>query len=229
MRLARPRAVQAAAGGATPAFVQANTATSGSSEVASQDVSLLSPATAGSLIVVAGNSDATISTPSGFALGEDAVNASGLYLWWKIAAGGEQTVALVPSVTRPVAGAIAEYTGVAAVSPADQTAAATSAGSSTTGPIGAGATGTTTQAVELVIALTGPHSFPDSAAPTSPTWTNSYTGRAATATTFATSSRNSAVFLAELVVSSTGAQSTDTSWTNSAFDWGAVVVTFKGA
>jgi hypothetical protein len=217
--------VQASA--VVPAFVQSKSASSGSSEVASLDITLDTGATAGHLIVVGGCSDATLTAPSGFSTGASAINAQGLCLWYKIAAGGETALTATPSVSRPVALVAAVYSGITGTSPADQTASANSAGSSTTGPIGAGATGTTTQASELVVAVTGPHSYPDSAAPTSPTWSNGYTGRAAAASTFATSSRNSAVFIADLVVAATGAQQTDTSWTNSAFDWGAVVVTFK--
>lgn len=229
MRFARPRSVQAASGGATPTFVQASSANSGTAQVASQDVTLSAPATAGNLILVAGNSDATLSTPSGFTAGPNVVYAAGFYLFYKVAAGGETTVTLTPSVNRTVAGGILEYSGIAASSPLDATASASNTGSSTAGPVTAGSTGTTAQSVELVIALTGPHSFPDSAGPNSPSWTNSYTNRVSTATSFATGSQNCALFVAELVVSSTGAQSTSTSWTNSAQDWAAIVATFKGA
>jgi len=215
--------------GALPAFEQGAANDSGTAEVASLDVTLPSPATANRLIVVVGNSDATISTPAGFSVGGSAINAQGLYLFYKVAAGGETAITLTPSVTRPVVGAILEYSGVLSVSPADQNVSATNTGSSTTGPVSAGTTGSTSQASELVVAVTGPHSFPDSATPTSPTWTNSYTNRFTRATTFTTNSRNSAIFVSDLVVSSIGTQTTSTSWTNSAPDWGAIIVTFKGA
>lgn len=227
MRLpVRPRSVPAPAT-ITPAFVQAATANSGTSQVASQGVTLSGGATAGNLLLVAANSDATVTGPGGFTLAGSEVVTAGLYLWWKIAAGGETTFTVTPSVSDTVAVAALEYSGIA-TSPVDATAAAASSGS-TVGPVTAGATGTTAQAVELVIAVTGPHSFADSLPPTSPTWTNSYTNRASTASAFATNAVNVALFVAELVVSTVGTQSTSTSWTNSANDWGALVVTFKGA
>jgi hypothetical protein len=215
--------------GAAPAFVQGATADSGAAEVASLDVTLGVGAAAGNLLVAFGNSDATIATPSGFSVGDSAINNAALYVWWKIAAGGETTVTLTPSVTRPVVGAVLEYSSIAAVSPKDVSVTATGAGP-TTGPVSAGTTSATSQASELVVAATGPHSFSSAARPASPTWTNSYTTRASGSTAFvATAGRNAALFVGELIVSSVGAQTTATSWTNSADDWGAIICTFKGA
>lgn len=222
----RPRSVPAPVT-ITPTFVQAKTANSSTSSVASQAVTLDTGATAGNLLLVAANSDATLTAPSGFSLAESEVSTAGLYLWWKIAAGGETTFTVTPSVSDTVAMVALEYSGIAA-SPVDVTADDSAVGS-TVGPVTAGATATTAQAVELVIAVTGPHSFADSAAPTSPTWTNSYTTRGSTASAHATNAINVAVFVGELVTSSAGAQSTSTSWTNSANDWGALIVAFKGA
>lgn len=175
---------------------------------------------------MAANSDATLSTPSGFTLVTSKVAAAGLYLWYKIAAGGETTFSTNPSVSDTVAMAALEYTGIAA-SPVDVTASDSSIGS-TVGPVTAGATAATAQASELVIAVTGPHSFSDSVVPNSPTYTNSYVNRVDTATTHATNAVNAGLFVAEKVVSATGAQSTSVSWTNSANDWGALIATFKG-
>lgn len=227
MRLSRPRSVPASS--AAPAFVRAASASSGAASVASQDVVLPGPATAGNLLVVCGSSDAPLTAPSGMAVAAQAVNAQALYLWWRIAAGGETTFTATPSVSRPVALVAGEWSGIAAASPVDRTASATSAGSSTAGPVSAGTTAATTQPVELVLAATGPHTYPDSAAPTAPTWSAGFTGRAAAATTFATNTQNAACFLADLVVTEVGAQSTATSWTNSAFNWGAVIATFRAA
>jgi hypothetical protein len=222
--LVRPQPVAA-----LPAFVQAAVADTGNTEPASLDVVLGAGATAGNLIVIAANSDATLTPPAGFATAASAVSAQGCYCFWKIAAGGETTLTVTPSVGRPMALVAAEYSGIA-VSPVDQTASNSATGSSTAGPVSAGTTGTTLQAVELAIAVTGPHSYSSPSPPGSPTWTNSYTGRGAAASALvATAGRNSAVFLADLVLLSTGTTTTSTSWTNSSQDWGAVIATFKGA
>lgn len=223
--LVRPQAASV-----LPAFVQSAVADTANTEPASLDVVLGAGATAGNLILIGANSDATLTPPAGFATAASAINAQATYLFWKIAAGGETTLTVTPSVGRPVALVAAEYSGITAVSPVDQSASASSVGASTAGPVSAGATSSTVQAVELVVAVTGPHSYSSPSPPGSPTWTNSYTGRGAAASALvATAGRNSAVFLADLIVSSTGAQSTSTSWTNSAQDWGAVIATFKGA
>jgi hypothetical protein len=224
----RPRSVPAAAS-ATPTFVQVKYADSGSATVASQSVTLDAAATAGNLLVVAANSDATITTPSGYSLGEQAVNAAGLYLFFKIASGGETGVTCTPSVTDTIAVTMLEYSGITASSPLDVTATSNAQGVGGAGPVSAGTTATLAQAVELVVAVTGPHSFTNLSIPTSPTWTNGYTSRAAGGTGYATGAQNSALFVADLVTSGTAGQTTATSWTNSAQDWGAVIVTFKGA
>lgn len=218
--------VRPPAAGPAPGLVQSAYADSGSATVATQAVTLPGPATAGNLLVAVGASDATIATPAGYALLVSAVNASAVYIWWKIAAGGETGVTLTPSVTDTCCVALLEYSAIAA-SPADQSATATGTGG-TVGPVSAGATGTTSQASELVVAAVNPASFTAGAPPNSPTWTNGYTSRAGGATTFGTTAQNQALFVADLVVSSVGAQSTSASWTNSANAWGAVVATFKG-
>lgn len=223
----RPRATSAA-GPVTPAFVQAAYADSAAATTSSQAVTLSAGATAGNLLVGIGSSDATITTPSGFTLFDSAVNANACYIWWKIAVGGETSISLVPSVADTVCGVLLEYSGVAA-SPVDAGVHSSAVGVSTAGPVSAGTTGATVQAVELVIAATAPHSFTNIGVPTGPSWTNSYVARAGGGTVFATGAQNSALFVAELVTSSTGTQSTATSWTNQAQDWAAVIATFKGA
>lgn len=212
-----------------PTFVQGAVADTGSTEPASLDVVLSSAATAGNLIVVAGNSDATLTGFSGSSVAASAINAQGCYLFYKVAAGGETTLTITPSVARPIALVAAEYSGVVTSSPADQTVTATGAGSTTTGPVSAGTTGTTVQASELVLAVTGPHGYPNTNLASSPVWSGGYTSRGQAASAFGTNSRNSAVFLGELVVSAVGTQTTSTTWTNGASDWGAIIATFKGA
>jgi hypothetical protein len=214
---------------AVPAFVQSASANSGGTEVTTQNVTLAAPATAGNLLVMSANCDSTIPAPSGFTLAVSAINAQACYLWYKTATGGETTIAVAPTVARVVVAGIAEYSGIAA-SPLDATA--TNTGTvSTSGPVSAGSTGSTAQAAELVVAVTGPHGgFVSATAPTSPTWTNSYVNRVADNTADSVNpGRNAALFMADLVVAATGTQSTSTSWTNAASDWGAVIATFKGA
>src|SRR6187402_1779411 len=106
----RPRSVAAAAA-VTPAFVQVKAAASPDAQVANLSVTLDTAATAGNLLVAAACSDATLTGPSGFSLGEDAVDAQGAYIWWKTAAGGETTLTVTPGVSRPVALVVAEYSG----------------------------------------------------------------------------------------------------------------------
>lgn len=229
MRLpVRPRSVPAAAT-VTPAFVQAKSGASPDAQVASLTVTFDTAATAGNLLVAAGCSDATLTGPSGFTLAEDAVDAQGAYLWWRIAAGGETGLTITPGVNRPVALVIAEYSGITASSPVDQTAFATNSGAPTVSA-SPGTSGTTAQAVELVVAMIGLHSFADNAQPTSPSWTNSYTNRGTAVSAYTTTgSQNSGVILADLVTSSVGTQTSTATWTNSCQDFGAVLATFKGA
>lgn len=227
--MARPRTVTAPAA-APPALVQSKYADSGSSVVASQNVVFDTGASAGNLIVGLGVSDATLTTSgiTGLATAAFAVNVNGVYVWWKIAAGGETTLTLTPSVSDTVCAGLLEYSGIAAASPVDVTKTANGTGS-TVGPVSAGSTDATAQAVELIIALTGLASFSAGNPPGSPNWSGGYTGRLAGATTFATGAQNQALFAADLITSSTGAQTTDVTWTNSANAWAAILVAFKGA
>src|SRR5258706_9100851 len=125
LRWLSPSALVQASSGIVPAFVQSAYADSGSAAVASQNVSLPTPATAGNLVLGFGSSDATL-TPSGISgmsVAASSVNLSGVYIWWKTAAGGEQTLTLTPSVSDTVCAGIIEYSGGAA-SPLDATAPA---------------------------------------------------------------------------------------------------------
>jgi hypothetical protein len=178
--------------------------------------------------VVCGSSDATLTTPDGLAAAVSAINNQACYLWWAIAAGGETTFTTTPSISDSVAMAALEYSGIAA-SPLDQTVSATGT-TTTAGPVGPGTTAATAQAVELVVAAVGPHSYSGSLLPSSPSWSGGFTGRTAGATADTVNTgRNVALFVADLVTSSTGTQTTTVSWTNAANDWGAVLATFEGA
>lgn len=224
----RPRSVPAAVT-VTPAFVQVKSAASPDAQVASLSVTLDTGATAGNLLVAAACSDATLTAPSGFALAEDAVDAQGAYIWWKTAAGGETTLTVTPGVSRPVALVVAEYSGITTTSPVDATNFAVFSGAPSTSAT-PGSSGTLTQAVELVVVAVCPHSFAENAQPASPSWTNSYTGRAAVTSGFiATGSQNSGVFFADLVTAATTATSSTATWSPSSQDYGAILATFKGA
>lgn len=213
---------------ASPALVQSATANTGTTEPASLDVVLASPATAGNLIVVAGNSDATMTGFSGAAVAASAIFNQGAYLWYKVAVGGETTLTITPSVARSMALVAAEYSGLTTTSPLDVTASNTGSGT-TVGPISTGTTGATAQNVELVLAVGGPHSYTAAVSPNTPTWTNGFATVGEAASGFATGARNAAVFLGSLVTSATGTQTTGVSWTESANDWGALIAAFKGA
>lgn len=214
---------------AGPALVQLPAyADTAAGTAATLDVSLPAPATAGSLIVVAGASDATLGISGSLATAVSAVNTGALYLWWKIAIGGEQTFTATPSVTDTVALTAMEYSGIAASSTVDQTVTATGTGS-TTGPVSAGSTPSTAQPVDLVVAAVQPINYLAAAAPTAPAWTGGYTTRAAGATVFGTGAQNVGLFVADLTTVAAGAQTTDGSWTNSAFAWGAVIAAFRAA
>lgn len=130
--------------------VQRQTSVS-AANVASLTATFSPAATAGNLLSCNGNSDSTLAmTSTGWSLAWSNINNTGLYQWYKIAAGGETTVVITPGggsfSTEMV---IREYSGNAASSPLDKTAS---------GSVGSGATGTTaatTQADELAIAGLG--------------------------------------------------------------------------
>lgn len=212
---------------AVPLHVQSVYADSATATVVTQTATLVGPATAGNLLIAIGASDATVATPAGYTLATSAVNASALYIWYKVAAGGETAVTLTPSVTDTCCAALLEYSGMAA-SPGDQVATATGTGG-TVGPVSAGSTPATSQASELVIAAVNPASFTAASGPTAPSWSAGFAARLGGATAFGTTAQNQALFVAELVASSIGAQTTSASWTNSANAWGACIATFKGA
>lgn len=173
--------------------------------------------------MVAGCSDATLTTPSGLSVATSAVNAQGAYLWWSIAAGGEQNFTTSPSVSDTVSLVVLEYTGMQA-SPLDVTSSATGTVFGT-GPASPGTTAVTAQSIELAVAAVGIHSF--SGPPSSPTWSDGFAQRAAGPATTLTATQDVIVFVADLTTSASGAQTTSVSWTGNANHWGAMLATFK--
>jgi hypothetical protein len=123
---------------------------------------------------------------------------------------------------------VAEYSGIAAV-PLDATNFAVFSGAPSTSA-SPGSSGTLAQAVELSVVAVCPHSFAENARPASPSWSNSYTGRAAVTSAYiAVGSQNSGVFLADLVTSATTATTSTATWSPSSQDFGTILATFKGA
>lgn len=226
----RPRVTSDGGGGGAPAYVQSGTASTGSGTAASVAPALPAPATAGNLLVVAANSDATLTISGGgggWSLAVSAVNAQGLYQWYKIATGGETDVTVTPSVTDTVCAAILEYSSIAAASTLDQTASATRVASSAVTQA-TGTTSATGQAVELVVAAVGPHSYSAGVAPSSPSWVTA-TNRVELATTYSTAGQNAALFVGDYVTGAAAAQSDTCTWTNSSQDAGGAIATFRGA
>jgi hypothetical protein len=109
---------------------------------------------------------------------------------------------------------VGEWSGVATASPLDKTAVA----QGTTGSADSGATATTTQADELLIggmALDSSQTL---------TWTGSFTSRASAIN----GGSNRQGFLADRIVSSTGAYDATATYTGSS-SWMAAIATFKAA
>jgi hypothetical protein len=113
-------------------------------------------ATAGTTLLVAVNSDATVATPAGYTSLVSSVHNAGCYLFGKIAAGGETGVTVTPSVAASTCLAIAEIanlSGAAITNRLDQTASAGASSGSFTWSTGT--TGTTTLADEYAVAVWG--------------------------------------------------------------------------
>jgi len=212
--------------GASPVQVgTAGYADSGAAVTAAQVVTFTA-ATAGNLLVVAGNSDATLTISGGgggWTLADSAVANQGTYLWFKTAAGGETSVTLTPSVSDMVAGAVAEFTVVATL----DVHTSTNRSGSSAATVATGTTGATAQSVELVVVVAGPHSFSSTAIPASPTWVTA-TSIASGGTAHPTlSGQNVALSLGFYVTGSTGTQSETCTFNNSSFDSGGVIAAFR--
>lgn len=135
-------------GGSLGAWGTTNNAATPSNSVA---VTWFTGRTSGNLLVLCVNSDATMSTPTGWTVGKSQVNDSGGYIYWRIA---DNTSTDTPTLNNGASTCIAwaEYSGNAASQPdaSASTGASTSGGTRSTGT-----TGTTAQADELAVALWG--------------------------------------------------------------------------
>ncbi|HET9051068.1 MAG TPA: hypothetical protein VFO60_05155 [Candidatus Dormibacteraeota bacterium] len=138
---------QAAAAGALVQSTTGYTAASATSVTAT----LAGTPRAGDLLVLVGNSDATMETPAGYTLAVSGVGNQAAYIWYRVAQPSEPasvTVALDADTSGEVV--LQEWAGVGR---ADRTAANTTFSTVTT--LSTGTTAVTSQASELVIAAAG--------------------------------------------------------------------------
>lgn len=115
------------------------------------------------------------------------------------------------SASGSIHGLIFEYSGNAASSALDKTISASS-GSSSVNSLASGSTPTTTQADELLIAAAGV-----AGSGSSPTWTGSFTGHLNTTRSF----------MADQIVSATGAYATTFGYTGTAVKTNVAIATYK--
>lgn len=164
-------------------------------------VTWASARTAGSLLLLAANSDSTLTTPTGWTLDQSQVNNSGLYLWWRIS---DNSATDAPSLDNNASTAIAwaEYTGNTATPSDVSTSSGTAASAATAWSTGT--TGTTAQADELAVALWGSSkNFATGALGTWGSETNSFTEQVDVATT-KTSGTNAGLAVATKALAATG-------------------------
>lgn len=205
------------------ALVQKKGGASGGA-VASLNVTLDAPPTAGNLMVAVVNSDATIATPSGFTLAISAVSGQGLYIFYRVVVGGDSaTVTFTPDHSTAVAAGIIEYSGLTAT-PLDKTASNTTGGGSS---IATGTTATTSQADELLLAVIGPHN-PTSGSTFSLTGiTAGYTAQVSQSGLGANPFNAVGMFAADQIVSATGTQAATGTISPNFNDAGAAIATWK--
>lgn len=207
-------------------LVQKKGAQSGAS-VASLDVTLDAPPTAGNLLVAACNSDATVSTPTGFTLAVSAVSSQGCYVFYRVVqAGDSATVTFAPSVSDSIAAGVIEYSGLVTSSPLDKTASNTTNASASS--LATGTTATTAQASELVIVVVGPHGGNNHPWVLS-SWSAGYTSQVEEPNGLANSAVfSSACHIGDQIVGATGTYSATGTWSPASNDAGAAIATFKG-
>jgi hypothetical protein len=183
--------------------------------------------TVGNLLIATWNLDVTMTTPSGWMAGPSIVDDNAPYMFWKISDGTESTVSATFASTNPVTTAC-EYSG-ASTTPFDVQNSSTvtnTPGSSTT------STGvTTTAAGDLVFAMAGLADFNAAfqAAPTAPSWTNSFVN-VLSQNVGPSTAKHLNTYIGELVVGAAGAYSTACSWSTASMeDRHLLVIAFKAA
>lgn len=178
--------------------------------------------TSGNLLVVTGNSDATITGPSGFTAGPSVVDGNGAYMWWKVSNGTESTITITPGSAANTAMTAAEYSGLTAT-PLDASNSSTIASSSGTSTTSTSLT--TTAASDLWVAAALLHGYSGSA-PTSPTWTNSLANQLSPSSGSGVATHCTTFYADLLDAGAAGAHATSASWTNAANDRQEIVMAF---
>jgi hypothetical protein len=185
--------------------------------------------TAGNLLVATWNLDVTMTTPtgSGWTAGPSVVDDNAAYLFYKISDGTESTISATFASTNPVTTAC-EYAGVTGT-PFDvqnSTTVTNTPGASTT------STGvTTTAAGDLVFAMAGLADFNVAfqAAPTAPSWTNSFVN-VLSQNVGPSTAKHINTYIGELVVGAAGAYATACSWSTASMeDRHQLIIAFKAA
>jgi hypothetical protein len=169
--------------------------------------------TAGNILVAWANSDTTISL-TGWTAGPSVVDGNGVYMWYKVATGGEVTIPFTPGgSTSPITVGVFEYSGIG--SPRDVQNSNTASGSATTSP-SVSATGTSSSG-DLWIAVSGIHGS-NAGAATISSWSNSFTNRQSVSAGTAGNPAYCVSFAADFQNTSAATVSTVATWTGSGFN-----------
>ena len=180
--------------------------------------------TAGNILIVFGNSDATITmTTAGFTPGPSVVDGNGAYSWYKSAAGTESTITITPGASARTTISAIEISGASL--PIDASNSSTIAGSN--GLVTTAAAVTTTAAGDFIAAAALLHSYATSS-PATPAWTNSFTNTLAASSTPVVGSADVTTFVSELIAGAAGSYSTACSWASpNAGDRQHIILAFK--
>ena len=202
------------------AIVQQASGNTGTGTPTSIDPTLASNDTVGNWLILIVTSDATVSTPSGWALDKSQVNSAGHYVYRKATTGSDATWN-IPVNSASSCWWVAEISGLDDTTPFDESAS--TGGVSGTTSRSTGTTGTTDTADEYLI---GSASQSTTGTPTGPgSWTNSFVQQAYDNTTKGAGT-NVSVMVATLVVSSTGTYETTAEDFSSAASTG-IIVTYR--
>jgi hypothetical protein len=189
--------------------------------------------TAGNLLVVSANSDATVTIGavggSTWSAGPSVVDGNGAYLWYKFSNGTETSITCTPSVSDTIVVTVCEYSGIAAF-PFDaqnSSTIASSPGFATT------STSVTTAADgDLVIAVAAAHTGSGSSGPNpaSPVWSNGFNNVLSGSTGGGNGVIDCYTFYAELTAGAPGSYSTSCTWTSGTVgDRQQLMIAFKAA
>lgn len=182
--------------------------------------------TPGNLLVVSGNSDATLTmTTAGFTAGPSVVDGNGAYVWFKQATGAESTITITPGSAATTSMTALEIPGLLLPIDASNSSIIAGVGGTTT----TAASVTTTAAADFVLAFALIHSVPAAGAmATGPSWSNGFVNRLSI-TTAGVGGPDSAIFVGELNVGGAGSYSTVCTWTNNMNDRQHIIVAFRAA